>query len=530
MKNLNLLDPDQYKAVTTTKGYVRCIAGPGSGKTRALSTRLAYLVGKCNVPSRSILSLTFSNKAAGEIRKRAMSMARGAFTSDIFTFHGFCYRVLRGYIHLLDYPNMFNIMGADDQDKMFRDIYAEAKIPLKDFPINKMQSYISEKKSTMDYIPILMSSPEEPASKESVSSEKEMLDWIYMEYLRRQKLDWYLDFDDLLYFTVELFTQNKNILEVYQNKYTHILCDEYQDVCKAQFKIVNYLQGKHHNLFITGDPDQTIFSWRNADINYINNFDKYFPGTKTIFLNKNYRSAKNIVAVSNSLIKKNKNRIEKESVAVKAQAGKVSHRHCRDIYEEARFIAESIFEFRKNNNAEFRDIAVLYRSKYLNKEVEKQLIKFKIPYEIIRGQEFFKRKEIMDALAYLKFLVNDDNLSFLRIANKPSRKLSPKKIDLLKAFAKKNNTSLFGALVACREKKLFKHEDINNFINVVLDIRTKLLPLAPSLSNALGEILNRSGYWDVLLSENNSDRIENVRALQQSIFNREEETSCRLEL
>ncbi len=518
---LHDLNDEQQKAVTATEGYVRTLSGPGGGKTRVLTSRLIYLVKVNGIDPKKILCVTFTNKAANEMRERVTALLGYRLDSTISTFHGFCYRFLQNHIHLLKYPSHFLIMDADYQMKVLREVYAEENVSKHAFPLADMLEYISEIKSKIDYIPC----PSLIGLPLNLNNPKNK---IFAYYLQKQRDAMGLDFDDLLYFTLHLLSHDDDLLEYWQNQFQYIQVDEFQDVNKAQYDLISLLQGKHKNLFVVGDPDQTIYSWRGSNISFINDFETQFPGTQTFLLTTNYRSNSSILDVCNSLIQRNKNRIDKPLVPVTIGEDKVAHYNAKNIYDEANYIAASILKFKEDYSAEFADMAILYRSNYISRQLEESLIEFQIPYLIIKGTAFYDRQEIKDALAFLRLLAYGDDISFLRIINKPSRKMGTIRIKLLKQYAKNNKVSLLTALNECSGQFLFKYTEIVQFINRFNDIKSRLEVL--STAQALDEILNKTGYEKALRYDLNSDRIENIMELKQSVARQEEAAGGRLEI
>jgi ATP-dependent DNA helicase UvrD/PcrA len=524
----NDLNTEQQSAVKATDGYVRVIAGPGTGKTRVLTSRLCHLIKKCRVDPNRILSVTFTNKATNEIKKRAEAMLGEYLETNISTFHGFCYRVLRTDIHLLGYPKQFLIMDREYQMKVLREIYLETQIPINKYPVAELLKYISDAKHGNDYVTMLIDPLSTSSLTGKIMGNDNILNELCEKYLKKQKQNLALDFDDLLHFTISLFNRNKLILTYWQDRFEYIQVDEFQDVNQAQFDLLNLLQAKHRNLFVVGDPDQTIYSFRGANIDFINNFETYFPGTETILLDKNYRSTIAIVNLANSLIKNNKNRIDNILVPALVSEGKVLHCHCRNIYDEATFIAEAILEIKKNQDAKFRDIAILYRANYLSKAIEEKLIKARIPYTVVKGIAFYNRTEIKDALAFLSLLVYEDDISFLRIINKPARHMGKSRIRFLKQYASQHNVSLLQSLVNCREEPLFQHKKIQHFIGVFQEIKSRIQIL--TTTKVLEEVLLKTGYENFLLFDENSDRIDNLRELKRSLAQYEKDEGGRVSI
>ena len=518
---LQNLNTEQKLAVLATKGYVRILAGPGTGKTKVLTSRMVYLIQDCGVDAGNILSVTFTNKAANEMRDRVTKVLGYRLDSNICTFHGFCYRFLQTHIHLMDYPNNFMIMDGDYQLKVLREIYSTTDVTAHAIPPSEMLEYIAEMKSKIQYIPCetLLDLALDP---------REIKNEIFEKYLRKQWAAKMLDFDDLLHFTIHLLCRHADLLHYWQNKLQYIQVDEFQDVNQAQYDLVALLQDKHRNLFVVGDPDQTIYSWRGSNIRFINEFERKFHGAQTFLLTTNYRSSSSIIAVCNSLIKHNKNRIDKPLVPVTMSEGKVVHYQAKNIYDESHFIAESIWELKEVHKSEFKDIAILYRSSYITRQIEEALIQFHIPYTIIKGTAFYERQEIKDALAFLRLLAYEDDISFLRIINKPARGMGAMRRELLKRYAEHNNVSLLRGLMDHGGEPPFKFPGVIHFLSVFRDIKSRMKIL--STADVLDEILNRTGYEKSLRHDANGDRIDNINELKQSLRQQETEAGGKLEI
>jgi ATP-dependent DNA helicase UvrD/PcrA len=512
-KYLEDLNPEQREAVTANEGFIKVLAGPGTGKTHTLITRLIHLV-KTGVDPERILCITFTNKAMQTMKDRFDREFEEAMRTKIETFHGLCHRLLRYHIHLLGFPSQFCTLG-NDQKSLLREIYSDLGLAVSEYPLDQMQKFISDMKVATDYYPEMMEL--QPVSlKEKVASIVDPYEKVYWHYLYRQRRNWTLDFDDLIYFTLELFKREPHILEKVQNKFEFIQCDEFQDVCPAQLELLKLLSHKHGNLFVVGDPDQTVYSWRGADIDFFINFEHHFPNARTIILKDNYRSVSSIVNAANALIKNNENRIEKELVPMRHQAGRVTHCPCRDSYDQARYVAETIMKLRKETNSRLSDFAIIYRSNYMSRKLEEKLLEFRIPYCIVKGQEFYGRKEIMDTLAFLKLVVYGDDISFLRIINTPRRDIGLVKKQKLKDYAAEHGVSLFQALrECCRTHKNFNHPKIKQFVGMIRHYQ-KVYKFRGT-TELLKDLLWKSGYEAMLIRDPDSDRIENVRELIRSV-------------
>ncbi len=436
-----LLNPRQKEAATYLDSHLRIIAGAGSGKTRVLTYRIAYLIEEVGIEPRHILAITFTNKAANEMKERVIGLlgdyAGGG--SLLCTIHSLCVRILRQNIRALNYPNNFIIMDEEDQKSLLKKIFKERQIDSKTISLKSCIHYISAYK-------IAGVSPERAMSfaGDYIGEQKKAI--AYDDYEKYKEEHFMLDFDDLLLKTVELFENFPEILERWQRRFQYIHVDEFQDVSEVDYKLIKYLSGQAV-LCVVGDPDQTIYSFRGSDIHFIMNFDKDFPDTKTVILDQNYRSTKTILDISNNLIRKNKNRMEKELFTELDDGPKVLHYSGVDEEAEANFVCDTIEEIiHKEEGVNYHDFAILYRANYLSRSFEQKLIQRQIDYRIFGGLKFFNRKEIKDALSYIRLMVNQDDLSFERIVNVPSRGVGAKTLERIQNVAIEYGISNYEAL------------------------------------------------------------------------------------
>ena len=435
-----LLNPRQKEAATYLDSHLRIIAGAGSGKTRVLTYRIAYLIEEVGIEPRHILAITFTNKAANEMKERVIGLLGDyAGGSLLCTIHSLCVRILRQNIRALNYPNNFIIMDEEDQKSLLKKIFKERQIDSKTISLKSCIHYISAYK-------IAGVSPERAMSfaGDYIGEQKKAI--AYDDYEKYKEEHFMLDFDDLLLKTVELFENFPEILERWQRRFQYIHVDEFQDVSEVDYKLIKYLSGQAV-LCVVGDPDQTIYSFRGSDIHFIMNFDKDFPDTKTVILDQNYRSTKTILDISNNLIRKNKNRMEKELFTELDDGPKVLHYSGVDEEAEANFVCDTIEEIiHKEEGVNYHDFAILYRANYLSRSFEQKLIQRQIDYRIFGGLKFFNRKEIKDALSYIRLMVNQDDLSFERIVNVPSRGVGAKTLERIQNVAIEYGISNYEAL------------------------------------------------------------------------------------
>ncbi len=514
MELLEGLNEEQRQAVITTEGYIRVIAGAGSGKTRALTHRFAYLVNELGISTSNILCVTFTNKAANEMKRRIRSMIGDNDTGYISTFHGFCVQVLKEDIHVLHYPKNFIILDTEDVNSILHTIFEDMGLNSKNFTFPTLIDRFTERKNREPYIlDILNTDHEELKDKFRHANNQE--DAIFYRYLYEQKKCYALDFDDLINFVLYIFEQHEDIRSKWQQRLEYIMVDEFQDVNVRQYRLAQILSDYHHNLFIVGDPDQTIYSWRGARVEYILNYDKEYPSAKTIVMDKNYRSTPNIVNASNSLITKNKKRLDKKLIAINQTELPVIYHHAKTTAEEAEWIAGQIAAIVEGGR-KLRDIAILYRSHFISRSFEEVFIKQKIQYTIYSGIEFYKRKEIKDVLCYLRMVVNEDDISFTRIVNLPKRNIGEKRMAFLKEYADKNNCTLYQALQQNQKEELFAKTQAKAFI--LLIEKQKAVYQTMKLSELLTNILNESGYEALLRTNGEQERLDNLAELKQSIF------------
>lgn len=512
---LENLNEEQREAVTQTEGLIRVIAGAGSGKTRALTARFAYLVNEAGIRPGNILCVTFTNKAAAEMRERIHALTNDRDTGLICTFHSFCVQVLKEDSHAVQYPKSFMVIDNSDIDAMLEMIYAERGLTLRDKTYGDARDMFEMRKCITDrkyYTDLLMMSLEDLYRKYMNSTE--VNDILFYGYLYYEKKSFCLDYNDLIILTLHIFRENREIALKWQKRLEYIMIDEFQDIDPLQYELMEVLFAYHNNLFIVGDPDQTIYTWRGARIGYILNFDKRYQNVQTIMMMRSYRSTPEIIDAANALIAQNHDRIEKQLIPVKDHGQKVLYHHAADAHEEARWIAGRIEELH-GRNIPYRDITVLYRAHYVSRAVEEVFLDRKIPYMIYSGVPFFARTEIKDALCYLRMLVYKDDISFARTVNHPKRNLGKRRMAFLKEYAEKNRKSLYESLVLNIDDPLFQKTKAAEYISLIekFERQTKEKPV----SQLLSEILDESGYETELRTEGSQERLDNLAELKQSV-------------
>lgn len=519
---LDGLNPAQREAVTTTEGYVRVIAGAGSGKTRALAHRFAYLVCEAGILPENILCVTFTNKSAAEMRQRIHKLTGDNDTGYICTFHSFCVSVLQEDSHAVQYPKNFLVLDNADIDAMLGIIYEERGLTLRHMTYSKARDMIEMRKlfQNPDYYRDLIAMPL-GALEDKYRAAQTVSDIIFYGYLYQQKKCFGLDYNDLIKVTLYLFERDADIRLKWQQRLEYIMVDEFQDIDKLQYELMTVLCGYHKNLFVVGDPDQTIYTWRGADIRYLLDFDRAFPGTRTIMLLQNYRSTPQILAVANDLIDKNHNRMDKILEPTRPDGVPVRCHHARTAEAEAAWIAGEIDALHKQG-VPYRAMTVLYRAHYVTRTIETVFLHEEIPYTIYSGVQFFCRAEIKDTLSYLRMIAYRDDLSFLRIVNQPRRNIGERRIKFLREAAQQTGTSLYDTLCAHLDDELFKGTKARQFVQLIQSLAADYAERP--ISEVLAETLDRSGYEKMLRTEGSQERLDNLAELKQSVY--EYETTC----
>ena len=510
---LAALNERQLEAVTTTEGYVRIIAGAGTGKTKALTYRYVYLVNELGISTSNILCVTFTNKAAREMSKRIRQMIGDSDTGYICTFHGFCVKLLREDIHAINFPQNFVVMDGEDTEEILKIVYENAHIQSRTYTFDMARDHIAARKTHMDHIPYLEELGNERllADYESATAVE---DKVFLGYLYEQKKVYGLDYDDLITIALHILQTDESKRVKWQERMMYVMVDEFQDVSGNQYELAEILSGYHRNLFIVGDPDQTIYTWRGAKIEYILNFDAEHEDTKTVFLDVNYRSTPEILAVSNSLIEKNKKRLPNRLVANSDSGARPLYIHSRTTGDEAQWMTAEIQKLISIGNS-YSDIAVLYRSHFVSRSIEEVFIRSKIPYTLYSGVEFYKRKEIKDVLAYLRMIVYSDDLSFRRVINEPKRNFGKKRMSLLKAYADSHRCSLYNALLDLLEEKSVKTTGATVFVDIIEGFKKTYKE--KKLTDLVTEILEQTGYEVMLRQSGEQERLDNLAELKQSI-------------
>ena len=508
MQNLlDELNDKQYEAVINYEGPCLVIAGAGSGKTKVLTHKIAYLIQEKNIKPWNILAITFTNKAANEMKQRVETLI-GEIANDMWigTFHAICVRILRRYIDRIGFEKSFVIFDTSDQRTLIKNCLKELDIDDKMFTDRIVQYEISNAKNDM-------LEPETYAAKAIGDFRKEKIAQIYELYQKRLKENNAIDFDDIINFSIKIITENPDILEYYSEKFRYILVDEYQDTHTAQFTLISLLAARYGNITVVGDNDQGIYSFRGADISNILNFEKDFPGTKIIKLEQNYRCTGNILNAANSVIKNNEVKYEKK-LWTENEIGKLPYLHtAEDEYDEARFIVEQINHLKIEEYYKYSDFSILYRMNTQSRAIEEILVREGIPYKIIGGLKFYERKEIKDIIAYLRLIHNtNDNLSLIRVINEPKRGIGKTSIEKVQKISEQNGISMYEVIKHAEEYGLNKvFLNSREFIQTIEELRKEKENI--NISELIKQTLNKTGYTKALETENTveaENRIENL--------------------
>lgn len=502
MDILQGLNDKQKEAVIAIDGNIRVTAGAGSGKTRVLAHRYAFLVNEVGINPSNILCMTFTNKAAQEMKNRISKMVHVGNVNDfVCTIHGFCVKFLREEIFRLGFPSNFAIIDEEDSKTLSKQIFDEFGYSKQEVTIKQFLTEIRQAKSHSPYVEQLVATQRDEADTANYSKD-------FVRYVDLQLKNFALDFDDLIHYTLYILASYEDVRDKWQNRINYLMIDEAQDCSCSDWQIIDSIQGEHHNVFIVGDPDKCIYEWRGATpAAFIN-----FKADKDIILSENYRSTPDILNVANSIITNNKLRIKKDLFTEKGNGKIVVHYHAPSEVKEGDWIAKQIENIVKGG-AKYSDFAILYRASYQSRFIEQALLRKHIQYTVWGGVRFFERKEIKDALAYLRLLAYHDDISFVRIINVPSRKFGKKSLERLISIAEGEKISLFEAL--CKNITLFRKPEIIKFIHLFNDAES--YKENHSISDTLDYLLKESGYKDLLRLDDDQERIDNLQELLNSV-------------
>ena len=516
------LNNKQQEAVLQTEGPCLIIAGAGSGKTKVLTHKIAYLMAEKYIKPWNILAITFTNKAANEMKQRVEGLV-GDAVNDMWigTFHSICVRILRKYIDRIGFESSFIIFDTQDQKTLIKECLKELKIDDKLFSDRAVLSEISNGKNEM-------LEPKAYATKYEGDFRKETIAQVYALYQRRLKENNAVDFDDIINYTIKILTENIDVLEYYTDKFQYVLVDEYQDTNKAQFMLISILASRHGNITVVGDNDQGIYSFRGADITNILNFEQDFPGTKIIKLEQNYRCTGNILKAANAVIKNNQVKYDKKLWTQNDEGNLPSIYVGDDEYNEGNYIVEQINALRREQFYKYSDFAVLYRMNSQSRAIEDIFRREKIPYKIIGGQKFYERKEIKDIISYLRLIFNtSDNLALKRIINEPKRGIGKTSLDNIQEISERTGTSMYEIIKNAEQYGLNRvYANSREFIEVIEELRAKQDKIL--ISELVKETLNKTGYTKALKDENTIEaesRIQNLDEFLTVAMEFEEESA-----
>lgn len=503
---LNGMNDKQSEAVQTTEGPLLIMAGAGSGKTRVLTHRIAYLIDEKMVNPWNILAITFTNKAAREMRERAMALNPATSETLIATFHSMCVRILRREADHIGYNRNFTILDPGEQRTLMKRILKNLNLDSKKWNERAILGTISNAKNDL-----LDEVAYEHQAGDMYTQIVAKCYKAYQEELRRSEA---MDFDDLIMMTLRLFDKNPDVLAYYQQRYQYIHVDEYQDTNHAQYQLVKLLASRFKNICVVGDADQSIYGWRGADMQNILDFEKDYPEAKVVLLEENYRSTKKILQAANEVIKNNRNRRPKKLWTQNDDGEQIVYYRANDERDEAVFVASTINNVVREEGKNFKDFAVLYRTNAQSRTIEEALLKSNIPYTMVGGTKFYSRKEIRDVISYLNLIANpSDNISFERVVNEPKRGVGPGTLEKIRTFAYEQDMSLLDASanIMLSPIKGKAAQGVYDFANVILNLRDQLDDL--SITEVVEAVLDKSGYLDALSMQQTLEsqaRIENI--------------------
>ena len=501
------LNDKQYEAVINTDGPCLVIAGAGSGKTKVLTHKIAYLMKEKDIKPWNILAITFTNKAANEMKERVEALV-GDEAKDMWigTFHSICVKILRRFIDRIGFDHSFVIFDTSDQRTLIKECLKDLKIDDKMFTDRIVQFEISNAKNDMK-------EPEEYEAMVKGDYRREKIASVYNLYQRRLKENNAIDFDDIINYTIKIYKENDDVLDYYTNKFNYILVDEYQDTNKSQFTLIRLLAKAHGNITVVGDNDQGIYSFRGADISNILNFEKDFKGTKIIKLEQNYRCTQNILNAANSVIKNNEVKYKKKLWTENEEGALPTFHVSDDEYDEGRYIVEEINHLRREEYYKYSDFAILYRMNSQSRAIEEILRREDIPYKIVGGLKFYERKEIKDIIAYLRLINNpSDNLALKRIINEPKRGIGKTSLDKIQAISEQTGIPMYQIIKEADQYGLSRvYSNAQGFIEVIEDLISKKDEY--TITELIKHTLKETGYTKALEDENSieaENRIENL--------------------
>lgn len=517
------LNKEQEQAVITTEGYLRVISGAGTGKTRIITNRYVYLVNELGIANGNILCATFTNNAANEMKRRIDKIVNDKDVGYICTFHGLSLKALREDIHCLGIVHNFQVIDTQEQSAVFKDVYKKVGVTNRQCHYDTLREHITLMKSkqkvisssneTIDYIGYIGNTNTEGLIQNPSSVE----DKLFNAYVEEQRKSALLDYNDLINMFLYILIKFEDKRKKWQQRFQYIMCDEFNDIDRKQYQMLKILSGYHKNLMIVGDPDQTIYSWRGSDVRYILNFASEFPNVKDIVVNTNYRSLPSILNTANSLIKNNKDRLDKDLIANRTGDNKVIYKTLDYPCDEAKWVVEKIKELKASGES-LKDIAILYRNNTISKKFEEELIKNNIDYCIYAGVKFYNREEIKDLISYLRFILYENDIDFKRVIKAPRRNIGDSTIEALKEYAEKNQCSLYESLKVSIGNGTLKRgvENAKKFIELMEHYKQNYSSM--SVLDLLEDIIVKTGYQEELTKNNEQEKIENIEELKQGIL------------
>ncbi|XBS71300.1 UvrD-helicase domain-containing protein [Acerihabitans sp. KWT182] len=511
----NDINPEQRTAITTTEGAVRVIAGAGTGKTRTLTERYCYLVSTLGIAPKNILCVTFTNRAANEMKRRVRRALGDRDLGYICTFHAFCVQLLKEDIHVLNYPRNFMILDMEDLKQILQKIFTDMGLTLRDTTIKRTLDEVLEAKKlyAATYIDDIYRLDNEQL-KARFADARDRNEEIFLRYLYEQKKCFGVDFNDLINFAAWILEHFPAVRLKWQDRMQYVMVDEFQDVSKRQYKLAQLLSGKHGNLFIVGDPDQTIYSWRGSHLRLFLDFETLYPRAVTVALTTNYRSTPEILTAANTLIEQNEVRFPKSLLAVKSSGPRPAYFHAKSDRDEADWVVKEIQALRAAG-VPAGSIGVLYRAHYLTRILEERFVEQALPYKIFSGIAFYERREIKDIICYLRMVTAGDDLALLRTVNVPPRKIGKKKLEALALYGEQHALSLYQALRENLDAPWLKGTQAKSYVAAIEHVRRNRHAMA--LDTALQTLLDMSGYEAFLRLQGDQDRLDNVAELKRAV-------------